>query len=59
MMLEEIIAVLEREAEKCQHFAEDCHRNRKDDDLAHYWLGKRRGILDSVKYIKRLEEGDE
>lgn len=56
MMPEEIIAVLEREAEKYQHFAEDCQRNRKDDGLALYWLGRRRGIMDSVKYIKRLEE---
>lgn len=54
MMLEEIIAVLEKEAEKCQSFADECH-NRGDDDLARYWIGKRRGILDSVKYIMRLE----
>ena len=57
-MLEEIIAVLEKEAEKCQSFAEEQHRNGDDHDLVHYWIGKRRGLLDAVKYIKRLEVGE-
>ena len=51
----EVIAILEKEADKCQRFAEEQHRNGDDHDLVHYWIGKRRGFLDSVKYVKRLE----
>lgn len=54
MTPEEIIGILEGEAEKCNRFAAEC-RNRKDDDLGIYWVGKRRGFLDAVKYVKRLE----
>lgn len=54
MNKEEIVAILESEAEKCGRFAKECH-NKEDYDLASYWVGKRRGFLDSVKYIKRLE----
>lgn len=55
MNADEIITILEKEAEKCQSFADECKRKGRDDDFTFYWVGKRRGILDSVKYIKRLE----
>lgn len=55
MNTDEIITILEKEAEKCQSFADECERKGSDDDSIFYWVGKRRGFLDSLKYIKRLE----
>ena len=63
MKKEEVRSILLKEADKCQRFADECHRKRNGcddyDDLSHYWIGKRRGFLDAVKYLDRIGDDDE
>ena len=58
MKKSEVRGILLKEAEKCQRFAEEQHRNGDDHDLVHYWIGKRRGFLDAVKYLDRIGDDE-
>lgn len=56
MRKEEVRSILLKEAEKCGGFADNWKNGeRKDEDVVMYWVGKRRGFLDAVKYLDRLE----
>lgn len=54
MKAEEVRSILRKEADKYRYFADEC-RDRGDRDLALYWWGKRRGMLDALKYLDRME----
>lgn len=57
MKAEEVRSILGKEADKYRGFADECN-NRGDRDLALYWWGKRRGVLDALKYLDRMEASE-
>lgn len=60
MKLEDVVSVLQREADNCQRYADNWKTQKtQDEDVMMYWIGKRRGMLDALKYLGRMTEGEE